>query len=295
MFEKLIISFMKKGIFILIIGFIVLTSSCSLFDRPEQIPAYIHIDSFVLQGNYDTSGSLSKTISDVWIIIDDELIGCFELPATVPLLKSGNHKLYLKAGVKENGIANTRIPYPFYQYFVANHQFVADKIDTFNPEISYLTTKTKMVFNEDFEGGNILFDPANINNAVLERTSNKVEVFEGKYSYKASLPVKDDIFALDGEEIYDLPRNKSVFIEMNFKTDVILTIGYKAIGPSSTVSHNLINLNPTKKWKKIYINFGSELLYIGKENYIQFVIGAVNTNTDTAKIYLDNIKLFSFY
>jgi len=281
--------------FFAIVILLSVTNSCNFINPSEKIPSYIHIDSFTLLGNYDSTGSLSHNITDVWVIVDNDVIGAFELPATIPILINGTHKLYLRAGIKENGISNTRVPYPFYNYFSIDHNFYEASTSTFNPKIWYVNNNIKMVFNEDFEGSNIVFDPATINNATLFRTNVKTEVYEGDFSYKIVLPQKNDIFEIDGEDIFDLPRNKSNYIEINFKTDVLLTIGYKAIGPTNSVSRNLINLNPTKKWKKIYINLGSELIYEDPQYNFQFIIGAVNTLSDTATIFLDNIKMLTYY
>ena len=93
-------------------------TGCDIINPSEKIPAYLHIDSFTLKGSYDSFGTLSHAITDVWVIIDNEFIGAYELPADIPVLKEGKKSMVLKAGIKENGITNTRLPYPFYDgYF----------------------------------------------------------------------------------------------------------------------------------------------------------------------------------
>ena len=45
--------------------------------------------------------------------MDDQLIGAFELPATVPILQNGKHRVSMYAGVIYNGISGTRGNYLF--------------------------------------------------------------------------------------------------------------------------------------------------------------------------------------
>ena len=73
----------------------------------NDIPSYMSINSVTLDENS------THNISDVWIYIDDNLQGVYELPANFPILDEGTHKLRVKAGIKDNGISAKRIPYPF--------------------------------------------------------------------------------------------------------------------------------------------------------------------------------------
>ena len=61
---------------------LIFMSSCELYNPAEPTPAYIHIDKFILNTAYLTEGSNSHKITDAWVYIDDQLLGCFELPAT---------------------------------------------------------------------------------------------------------------------------------------------------------------------------------------------------------------------
>ena len=60
--------------------------SCDSIDIFDERPAYLQIDSFVLADNPNADeGSLNHNIVDAWVFIDDEMIGVFELPATIPI------------------------------------------------------------------------------------------------------------------------------------------------------------------------------------------------------------------
>ncbi|MES2398217.1 MAG: hypothetical protein V4549_19535, partial [Bacteroidota bacterium] len=87
--------------------------SCELYNPAEPIPAYIRIDKIDL-ATIPGQGTDSHKITDAWVYIDEQLIGCFELPATFPVLYEGSHQVKIAPGIKVNGIAATRSPYPFF-------------------------------------------------------------------------------------------------------------------------------------------------------------------------------------
>ena len=72
-------------------------ASCQKFKGSQTVPAYIHIDSIAVEGDYYTYGANTANITDAWVYVDDQIIGTFELPATFPVLKKGKHKVSVYA------------------------------------------------------------------------------------------------------------------------------------------------------------------------------------------------------
>lgn len=267
-------------------------TACDIINPSEKIPSYLHIDSFDLKGRYDSVGSLSKSITDVWVIVDNEFIGAFELPADIPILKEGIHKITLKAGIKENGISNTRLPYPFYTGFVVNIDLQPDKTDTINPVIYYIESSYKMALHEDFEDPIFEFTKSDISNIPLESTDQKGYVFEGVFSMLAKMLNKNDIFQMESTQLFELPRGRAIFMELNYKSNISLKVGYIAVSSSKTYPHVVLTLNPTDTWKKVYINYGGEIDYEPQTYFFRLFLGAIKyTASDTSVIQFDNIKL----
>ena len=106
-------------------------SSCNEFEGNQEIPAYIHIDTFLLTTDYEFEGAASHKITDAWIYIDGNVQGCYELPATIPVLERGKHELTLYPGIKLNGNSSTRSINPFYvPYTIEEYVFEEKVIDT---------------------------------------------------------------------------------------------------------------------------------------------------------------------
>ncbi|NTV84545.1 MAG: hypothetical protein HGA23_09650, partial [Bacteroidales bacterium] len=71
---------------------ILMISGCDKFEGGQTVPSYLKIDSIGFVTDNDLQGTNSQKITDVWVYVDDDLIGGFEMPATIPVLAEGIHK-----------------------------------------------------------------------------------------------------------------------------------------------------------------------------------------------------------
>ncbi|MFM7216823.1 MAG: hypothetical protein ACKO1U_02250, partial [Bacteroidota bacterium] len=106
--------FAKTSFFFLTLLLLAMTG-CESINPSEQIPAYVSIDSIRFEHGpgrtYQDEGSVKCTFTDSWIYVDNEYIGTFENPRSVPVLFEGTHKVSVRAGILENGVAATRSSY----------------------------------------------------------------------------------------------------------------------------------------------------------------------------------------
>jgi hypothetical protein len=191
-------SYSYKLLLFLSISIILIISSCELYNPSEPIPAYIHIDKINLTTTFSTEGSNSHKITDAWIYIDEQLVGCFELPATFPVLYEGSHQIKIRPGIKVNGIAATRSPYPFYINYdtIVNLQKGA-KLNL-TPTVKY---RSNMTFNfmEDFENTGTIISKsptAGVDTSIQRIDVPDPNVFEGNGSGIAYLDKNHTFFAL---------------------------------------------------------------------------------------------------
>ena len=115
--------------------FIILIFILISCNKEEEIPSYIGINDFNLTSN-SSFGENTENITDVWIYIDENLQGVYEIPVTFPVLNKGLQNIRIKAGVKANGIASTRIQYPFYTSYLDTVELVMAFEEEFGSEIS---------------------------------------------------------------------------------------------------------------------------------------------------------------
>ena len=266
--------------------------SCSKEKLEATIPAYLSIEEITIVTDYSKEGTSSNKITDAWVYINDNLIGIYELPAKIPILKEGNVNLKIYAGIKENGIADARIQYLLYAPYDAQVNLVKNKVLSINPELKYTST-AQFSWLEDFEGASLSFTHTSGSDTVINKTT--LEVFEGNSSGQVYLTPEMSFFEIQSPDNSNIPRNGTpVFLEVNFKTNEPVLVGIYA----DADQFGEVYLNKSTNWNKIYINL-TEVInsrpYALKYN-VFFGISNAGTafSVDYPEFYLDNIKLVHF-
>jgi len=267
-------------------------SSCEVFNPAEQIPSYIHIDKISLTTTSD-QGSNSSKITDAWVYVDDQLIGAFELPVTLPVLNSGKHNVVIKPGIKVDGIAATRAVYPFYQPYSASINLIPDSVITINPTLTY-NSYTVFEWKEAFEDGGISIAKTLFSDTTIGKTSDTSKVFEGSYSGVVHLDATHDFFQGLSLGSFILPTGDSpVFLELNYKTNATIRVGLYANSTSSVMKLDVLYINKSDKWNKIYINLNSAIARAtnSPDDFQVCIEVQKDSDVSSAEILFDNIKL----
>ncbi|MBL7884878.1 MAG: hypothetical protein JNL69_12470, partial [Bacteroidia bacterium] len=236
-------------------------SACELYNPAEPVPAYIHIEKISVNPQ-PGQGTSSSKIADAWVYIDEQLIGCFELPVTFPVIKEGTHVLKIRAGVKVNGISATRSPYPFFDYHEQLITLKAGEKQTVTPVVKYLSS-ARFTCMEDFESSTGTFfqnSPSGTDTSLLI-TSLPNQVFEGSKSGIAYLIGGRDLFECASDLSNRLNFNGAtgpIFLEFNYKCNYIFAVGlfcHTVVGTSTTntVKLKTLDINPSSDWNKIYV------------------------------------------
>jgi hypothetical protein len=300
---KLII---RKNLAVVLFSAIIIASisSCDKFEGDQTIPSYIRIDSFHLVENHLLElGVMTQNISDVWVYCDDQLIGAFELPAErIPILLEGNHRISLYAGIKYNSLSGTRGPYPFFQpYKDTAFNLVKDSILIMTPTITYYNN-TYIAWYEDFEDETLSLESTVLSDtSMMLFTIDSADAVHGDYCAVGYLAGDDAVLetASHEEDVagIELPKSSApVFLEMEYNTNCPLVVGLIVIDVDvQTFSHPVLVLNSTNgKWNKVYVNMSPAVSDYYSAEYFNVFFRIEKTNaSDTAKIYLDNLKLLS--
>ncbi|MCS6991683.1 MAG: hypothetical protein NZL95_07465 [Chitinophagales bacterium] len=248
----------------------------------------MRIDTFSFSSG-PGQGSASQRITDVWLYDATDFIGAFELPRTIPILRSGATQLFLHAGIWDNGIAEVRVPYPFYHPDTLNVDLVPGEVVTVQPTFGYRSA-TRFHFIEDFEAGN-LFAHAGGDTSAIRQSQH---VFEGNYS--AAVYLDSAAHAYEGRSpAYELPKGEPVYLELNYKCDHPFQVGLLATKQGINTYYYKWNINPKAYWNKIYLNMGRDVNDLQGDRYHILLRAVLDTTAyRRAAIYLDNIKLVSF-
>lgn len=133
-------------------------TSCS--DRHKApYPAWLQIDSVGMITHYPSQGTPHQNFKDVWVYLNGNLLGGFELPFRVPVLTFGKVNMLLRPGIFVNGFSGLRAQYAPVRFLSLTHTFKADSITHIYPVFRYDSLIT-FPFLEDFESAGIQFTAA---------------------------------------------------------------------------------------------------------------------------------------
>lgn len=275
-------------------------SSCNNFEGSQEIPAYIHVDTFLLTTNYEIEGAASHKITDVWLYIDNNLQGCYEMPATIPVLERGKHKITIYPGIKLNGISSTRTINPFYKPYIIEELELEEKvIDTIHPSTTYYSkdeSTLEFAFKDDFERQIFVEDSNSSDTAIIRTDRDAPERWDDEFNnshYSGYVWLGDTInnFCFTSTELRDLPnQGNSIFLEIDYKCTEVFEVGlYAKISQMEIIP--LVYVNPSPTWNKIYINIGPTITDTKDAEYFKFYIAGMIDKNSEAEYYFDNLKL----
>ncbi len=285
-----------KITFLLISVALIFFSSCKKFNKEEPIPLYIKIPKCTLNCDSILQGSTISNITDIWVNINGNRQGTYELPVNFPVISSGNSKITFRAGIKANGIAASRVIYPFYNTIDIDTTLTPETQLTFSPVFTYVPDA---VFGwlENFQG----------NGFSLERTSNSdtllytgidsinplkrygvfyIDAIRQKFQYKST------------ESIHIPSNGTAVFLELDYQCNHPFFVGVYKNTTIQSIASNIIYLNPhPNSFNHIYIDLS---YYISQNNdaidYNIFFGSSLDSGSGYTKgeVKIDNIKLIHF-
>jgi hypothetical protein len=275
--------------------FICAFSSCDIINPTEKIPAYISIDTFLLNTDAGLQGSNSAKISDAWIYVNDNPIGVFELPCKVPAINEGSCKISVGPGIKTNGIAATRAIYPFYRFYDVQVDLIPEMETKISPVTSYFDSITFPYKSNFDDAAGISLEATNRSDTGIFITTNPDEVFEGNGSLKAVIAKDTGYLEFRQVDAVQLPKQGTlVFAELNFNCNkpitVVLYSNYVSAAPKID---NVISLAPTEgKWNKIYIDLTKFVsTEVNASNYRLYFTASKADAKGPLILYMDNLKI----
>ena len=266
---------MKKIKYLLIA---LILSSCQK-ENADGIPTYLKIDNIALDEE-----TTSSNITDAWVYINDQLQGVYELPAKFPVLKEGIQNVRIKAGIKVNGIASSRIANPFYTSYYEDITFTPNETKTITPIVSYLNGID--FFLEDFEGSGLEIDTDS-----LSFTRDNIDGLDGNYG-KITLQDSMYISEITTFELKNLPQaGAPVFLELDYKSNTQFLVGVYVNYPQSVIQKDLLWINPKQEWNKIYVNLTTTISEGINASSFKVFIGMKREGEDPNELYFDNLKV----
>ena len=280
-----------KVLFALIpITILLLLGSCKKDKYLAEVPSYIKVDRFIVKTDSINQGSASSRITDVWVYGGSDFLGAFELPATIPLKKRDLTELTLMPGIYNNGIKTTRAIFPFYTHYSVSNTLTQDSVVNVSPEVTY---KSNVVFKwiESFDGLGVSLLKSTASDTSIIVTKELGVSKDGSNCAGMQLKKGQDLAQMISTYSYVLPSNKEIYMELDFKCDFSFAVGITADNGVLPISSNLIILNPTSVWKKIYVNLSSFVAQNQNSIFTFYFRMDKGSDIESASFYIDNIKV----
>ena len=258
--------------------------------KENEVPAYLYIPSFSLTTKAG-EGSAMQKITDVWVYVDGQINGVFQMPVTLPIVEIGKHEISIFAGIRNNGIKSNPVIYPFYTVYKINLDLKAGKVDTVRPTTTYVAN-TQFKIMEDFEtNNNFRIDRDGNNSVSFTRVDSGFEGKSGQIVLTKAQKTMEKASATKAE-LSNVAEN--IYLELHYKTESELSVGIigsdASTNPSGTASYK-ITLFPTKEWNKTYINLTNEAKDLKMKEFQIVFRSLLPDSLNTATILIDNVKL----
>jgi len=279
-----------KHLFLFLFLSAILFYSCEKEQVNEGIPSYISIPSFKVTTELN-EGSSSHLITDAWVYFNNDLQGIYPIPCIFPVLLQGKQNVSIKAGIKNNGIAATRIKYPFYDYFKDTINLIQDSVIIIEPLVNYVENTNFLI--EDFEDVGAIFESTSNSDTSYFLTSDTSIAFEGN-SLGTYLSSTQYTFEIATNEIDTLPRTGApVYVELNYNSNTAFSVGVFANYPQTVTTTTPITINPKNEWNKIYIDLTSTIVSTQDAISHKIFISMTRdiTSGEISELYIDNFKL----
>jgi hypothetical protein len=277
-----------------ILFFLLTLVSCEVINPEERVPAYLRFENVTLQTDTTTQGSASHKIVDVWIYVDNEPRGAYEMPVSVPVLGESNHEVKVRGGIMVNGIAATRVYYPFYNFHTETINFVPGSVTQLNPVVSYFSD---VVFslNESFSGAGTSLASTPQSDTTLQVITDSSHTFENQTA-KVILDNQHLIFECASVDSLSLPADGTpVYMELNYKTNTEFSVGLYAITSTIIFPLPVLTVRTSSEWNKIYINLSDAAVTVpAATGFKPYIHMQRNSSVGDAELYFDNVKVVHF-
>lgn len=288
---------MGKFYFLLLSAiFLSFFTSCK---KEQSIPSYIYIPEIKVESIYNVSGSSSSRITNVKVFDGSTLIGVYELPVQVPILKSGELTIQCLALIENNGLTSNILAYPFYTPSLNELFLEEDRIDTIQAIVSYLSSSSADYWFEDFNGIGFGLNPGPNSNANLEITEVPSEVFEGSGSGKFDLESDTAYSKYLTNEYFEYKTGEAAFLELDhmnnqafFFSLILRPNGGDPFKLPLYQFNSTANSEGVLEWNKIYIDIATSLNSInGLDNFEICFEMARNVSISEPIVLIDNVKV----
>ncbi|MBR1799152.1 MAG: hypothetical protein IJ761_04555 [Bacteroidales bacterium] len=291
---------MKKGNAIVLI-LVMMLAACTN-DADFVAPAFLHVEDINVVGNTISTdtGFYTSDISGAYVVahfngkMNEDTIGMFELPFTVPVLYSGaTDYIDIYPAVRMSGITATQ---PYYSFYTSKRisgvtLSSTDTTDLGHLSVDYAIGLDGVLVFEPFEPteASTMFDSV----MTWERyapAEARSGVGYGRLHVNASQSTRATFIEQD---IIVTDPSSTVYIEFDIKSDIRVQIEMTSQQYEGANSETLSVMvcYPTSQWQHMYVNLGRTWRDFNHNPSFRVSFNALNVDNIDGDVRLDNVKI----
>ncbi len=265
--------------------------------KGDKVPAYVEVQAISVTAG-EAQGGNSAKITDAWVHADDELIGVYEIPARVPILREGVSTITIQPAVKRNGMYDDRVRYPFYTAWEGPVTMVLKETSVLAPTVQYVPQAA--FWTEAFE-------EAGTNIQVTDNSDTTLQVISAaEHPDLVAYGTGCGGFVLDAAHPYlrmhttmDFEASSgAVYLELDHRNSIRFTVGMMFDAGAGLQALPHVHIEPTgdgdgARWNKVYLDLSSAFNQPLAQRNI-YIEASLPSGMAQGVVYLDNIKVVRF-
>lgn len=276
-------------LYFLIFGCLLPFFSCNKDKFKAPAAAYIVVDPVTLKTNFTTQGSNSQKITDIWYYVGGQFKGVYPVGSIMPVVASGKTEIKLFAGIKNNGISATRLPYPFYNSITLNKDIEPGKTYTVTTEFQY-NAGVFFYYHDDFDSGagaGSYFTSAGDSSYVITYDPSRTFGGIGGSVFMSMSNAKPTSRMVQTSAFFLPSDGSTIYLELNYRCNQPFNVGIIGGGFDERTA---LTVNTSEEWNKIYVQLTKVVstppVYAGYKVFIH-----AEKKVVSPQIYIDNVKL----
>lgn len=265
---------------------LILLGSCKKYEAAE--PAFFVRANKIAVTTTAKQGSASHKITDLWLYVNGQFQGCYPVGNLMPIItKNQKTTIDVFAGIKNNGISDTRIFWSMYEKLEFD-TLVESGRTIERPFTFQYKSVTVFPLIEGFEGGANGFNMQAVNSDTIFHIASPEDSFEGN-CIQMGLSGRTLVGKIESNTSYTLPHGSAdVYLEFNYKCNAEFSVG--VIGDDGRDNTALL-VGPKGEWNKIYVQLATVVNTAPLSNKYKIFFKILNKDVAEPRMFLDNIKV----
>jgi hypothetical protein len=273
---------------------ILVLASCGLGDNEQPIPFFLDLKSpEVIEPLQGIKGT--HKITEAWVFADGQIQGLFPVPGTAALhLTNENTEIKILAGIKNNGMNDNPVFYPFFKEVPLVLSPEANK--TYDVPLNFnYTDGAKFSINENFEGNHLF--TFNLDNKTGPKLISSME--ESRTGLKSGM-----VLLTNSNNFVEVATESSVqkgfnsrgesYVEFDYKGEGEIAVGI-AKNQNGIFRVEYVLFVPAKlDWNHIYVDFTDKISPNDFDSYKMLLAFTKTGSSAESKVYIDNYKHVHF-